>query len=84
MNPRKLLLKAYNGPASLSFADFQRLVEGFGFRLDRTSGSHHIYVRPDVDGIVNIQNRKGAAKPYQVRQLLQLVERAGLLLETDE
>ena len=80
----KLLLKAYNSPASLSFADFQRLVEGFEFRLDRTSGSHHIYVRADIREIVNIQSRKGAAKPYQVRQFLQLVERAGLPMETNE
>jgi len=52
----------------------KRLVESFGFRLARVSGSHHIFEHPDVRELVNIQNQKGQAKPYQVKQFIQLVE----------
>jgi predicted RNA binding protein YcfA (HicA-like mRNA interferase family) len=40
------------------------LVEAFGFRLSRTSGSHHIFIHPNVKELVNLQNVKGQAKPY--------------------
>jgi predicted RNA binding protein YcfA (HicA-like mRNA interferase family) len=59
------------------------LVEAFGFRLARTNGSHHIYVHPDVQELVNLQKVNGQAKPYQVRQFLKLVERYNLTLEEE-
>jgi hypothetical protein len=45
------------------------------------SGSHHIFARPDVPELINLQAVRGQAKPYQVRQFLKLVERYGLSLE---
>ena len=36
----------------------------------KTEGSHHIYFRPDIPELVNLQNVKGQAKPYQMRQFL--------------
>jgi predicted RNA binding protein YcfA (HicA-like mRNA interferase family) len=39
------------------------LVEGFGFRLSRTDGSHHILAHPDIPELVNLQEVKGQAKP---------------------
>jgi predicted RNA binding protein YcfA (HicA-like mRNA interferase family) len=62
----------------------RRLVEAFGFELRRTSGSHHIFAHPDVDELVNLQEDRGQAKPYQIRQFLRLVERYALSLEADE
>ena len=59
----------------------QGLVEAFGFRLVRVSGSHHLYSHPDVDKLVNLQEVGGQTKPYQVRQFLRLVERYGVRLE---
>ena len=51
-------------------------------RSDRSlAGSHHIFARPDVPELINLQAVKGQAKPYQVRQFLKLVERYGLSLE---
>lgn len=44
----------------------------------RTSGSHHIFSHPDVPELLNLQEVAGEAKPYQVRQLLRLVERYNL------
>jgi hypothetical protein len=80
MNKRKLLKKVLAGPKNIRFADMVALVKGFGFRLARVSGGHHIFERPDVPEIVNLQNRKGKAKPYQIRQFLKLVEQYNLEL----
>ena len=56
----------------------RRLLETFGFRLARVSGSHHVFVHPDVPELVNLQNADGQAKPYQIRQILRLIERHDL------
>lgn len=69
--------------ANVRFADLQNLVEGLGFELRRTSGSHHIYAHPDVPELVNLQDVGGQAKPYQVRQVLCLIERYGLQLKDE-
>jgi predicted RNA binding protein YcfA (HicA-like mRNA interferase family) len=58
-------------------------MEGFGFRLARVRGSHHIFSHPDIPELINIQKVDGQAKPYQVRQFLKLVERHDLELEDD-
>ncbi len=74
MNKRKLLEKALARPGNFRFSEMVALVEAFGFRLSRVSGSHHIFVRPGVEELVNIQDVNGKAKPYQIRQFLRLVE----------
>jgi predicted RNA binding protein YcfA (HicA-like mRNA interferase family) len=83
MNKRKLLKKVLASPKNIRFGDMVTLIEGFGFRLARIRGSHHIFEHPDVVETVNIQNRKGKAKPYQVRQFLELVEQYNLELGED-
>lgn len=52
-------------------------------RLVRVSGSHHILRHPSVPAIVNLQEIRGKAKPYQIRQFLKLVERHNLVLEDE-
>lgn len=81
MNKKKLLQKILSGSKNLRFQDMMGLVEAFGFRLSRTQGSHHIFVHAKVDELVNLQNVKGQAKPYQVKQFLKLVEQYNLVLE---
>lgn len=81
---RKILQKILAGSKNIRFSDMIELAEGFGFRLSRTDGSHHIFVHPDVPELVNLQEIKGQAKPYQMRQFLKLVERHSLKLEEDK
>ena len=81
MNRRKLLKRILSGSRNVRFDDFVNLVEGFGFRLSRVRGSHHIFEHPDVSEFLNLQSSKGEAKPYQVRQFLKLVEQYDLELE---
>jgi len=84
MNREKLLRKALTTPKNLRFSEMVNLAEAFGFRLSRTSGSHHIFTHPGVKELLNLQAVKGKAKPYQVGQFLQLVEKYNLKLEDDE
>ncbi|PYJ84705.1 MAG: hypothetical protein DME22_11765 [Verrucomicrobia bacterium] len=51
--------------------------------LSRISGSHHIFTHPRIPELVNLQDVRGQAKPYQVRQFMKLVERYNLQLEDD-
>lgn len=81
MNKRKLLRKVLSGSKNIRFADMIKLAEGFGFRLARTEGSHHIMTHPDVPRPLNLQEVGGQAKPYQVRQFLKLIEQYNLALE---
>jgi len=42
----------------------------------RTAGSHHIFSREAVAEILNLQPRRdGTAKPYQVKQVRQVLTR---------
>jgi predicted RNA binding protein YcfA (HicA-like mRNA interferase family) len=68
---------------NIAFGDIISIVEGFGFRLDRVSGSHHIFVHEAIPELVNLQEVRGEAKPYQIRQFLRLIERYNLRLEDE-
>lgn len=81
---RKTLAKALSGSNNIRFGDMTSLVEAFGFRHSRTSGSHNIFVHPEIPEVVNLQNVKGQTKPYRVRQFLRLVERYNLTIGGDE
>ncbi len=50
------------------------LIQAYGFKLSRVSGSHHIFTKTDVEVIVNLQNVQGKAKPYQVKQFIKVIE----------
>ena len=85
MNRKKLLRRLGTGSLrNVAFNDFMDLMLGFGFRLDRVSGSHHILIHPGIKEIINVQNVRGQAKPYQIRQFLRVVERYNLSLAQDE
>jgi hypothetical protein len=72
----KILEMMRREPGNVSFNDFKKLCE-FYFGKPRQDGSSHaIFKTPwPGDPRVNIQNAKGKAKPYQVRQVLQAIEK---------
>ena len=80
MRPKKTLAKILAGSKNIRFEDMQRLLEAYGFSLERISGSHHIFVHPDIPELVNLQRVGGEAKPYQMKQVLKLVETYNLKL----
>ena len=81
MKRRRLLKRLSEGQLkNVVFGDMINMVEGFGFQLVRVSGSHHIFTHPGIPELVNLQEVKGEAKPYQIRQFLRLVERYNLTM----
>ncbi len=74
MKARKLYERLLGNVQNVPFGDSCRVVEAFGYRLDRTKGSHHIYEHPRATRPLNVQSCRGQAKPYQIRQFLRDVE----------
>jgi len=58
--------------ANINFGELLRLLRNLGFS-ERVRGSHHIFTREDVQGIINLQPEGSKAKVYQVRQLRNLI-----------
>ena len=85
MNRTKLLNRITRGNLNnVSFNELISLAKDFGFQLDRVQGSHHIFKHPQLIELINLQEVHGEAKPYQIRQLLRLIERYNLNMEADE
>lgn len=81
MSKQKLLQKLLSGSRNIRFSEAVACAEAFGFRLARVTGSHHIFLHPQIPELINFQNVKGQAKPYQIRQFLQMIERHNLQME---
>ena len=71
-----ILKQLKRNPANVRFADLCKVC-GHYFGKARQSGSSHcVYKTPwQGDPRVNIQNSKGKAKAYQVKQVLKAIER---------
>ena len=68
---------------NIIFTELVTLLRYLGFEL-RTAGSHHILSREGVAEILNLQPRRdGTAKPYQVKQVRQVITRYRLTGEDD-
>lgn len=69
-----------NPRQSIAFRDFEKLLRAFGFEHVRTTGSHRQYVHPKVPRPLPVQPESKDAKPYQVREFLELVEEYSLYM----
>lgn len=56
----------------VSFGDLQKALMLLGFTV-RIKGDHFIYFRDGVDEIINIQPDGSKAKPYQVKQVRNII-----------
>jgi predicted RNA binding protein YcfA (HicA-like mRNA interferase family) len=81
LKSKKLLEKVLRNPYDVRFSEMNKLLEAFGFILKRIEGSHHIYKHLSVPYLINIQNRKGKVKPYQVSQFINIINEFNLRLE---
>lgn len=57
---------------NIKFSDLRKLLEYFGFYC-RIKGDHFIYYKDGIDEIINIQPDGNKAKPYQVKQVRNLI-----------
>ena len=72
-NIEDILAKMRNR-SEVSFTELANVCKHY-FGEPRITGSHHIYATPwPGDPRINIQEKKGKAKPYQVRQVLQAID----------
>ena len=74
----KILEQMRTEPANVRFSELQRVCETYFGKPRQNGSSHAIYKTPwPGNPRVNIQNNKGQAKAYQVRQVLLAIERLG-------
>lgn len=66
----KLILKILSGTsdANIGFDDLCNILRNLGFEL-RIRGSHHLFRKDGIEEKVNLQKDGAKAKPYQVRQV---------------
>lgn len=70
----KILLMILRGTAdaNISFSDLRNLLLSLGFE-ERVRGSHHVFTRNGIVEIVNLQPHGAKAKPYQVKQIREII-----------
>jgi len=81
----KVLDKVLRGTsdANIDFDDLRYLLNAIGFQ-ERIRGSHHIFTKDDVLEIVNLQPKGSKSKPYQVKQIRDLILKYRLAGETHD
>ena len=70
----KLLLSILSGTQdrNILFADLRTVLDRLGFQC-RIKGDHFIYTKDGVEEIINIQPVGNKAKPYQVKQVRNII-----------
>ena len=81
---KKLLVKILRGAsdANIPFSEICQLLEKFGFDK-RIKGDHHIFTKYGVEELLNLQPKRSKAKPYQVKQVRNLILKYKLKLEEE-
>jgi hypothetical protein len=71
-----VLAKMRQSPKNVRFSDLCKVCDHYFGQARQTSGSHRIYSTSwQGDPRVNIQDDKGMAKVYQVKQVLKAIEK---------
>ncbi len=68
---------------NIEFDELLNLLFRFGFSC-RISGSHRILTKKGIDEILNLQPKNGQAKPYQVKQVRDIILKYQLEIPDDE
>jgi hypothetical protein len=73
---QKILDRMRGEPTSVRFSDLLKVCKEYFGRPRQSAGSHVIFKTPwPGDPRVNIQNDRGNAKAYQVRQVLLAIDK---------
>ncbi len=76
MSSKKILDKMRREPSNVRFADLKKVCEEFFGQPRQNGTSHAIFKTPWIgDPRINIQEDKGKAKAYQVKQVLLAIEK---------
>jgi predicted RNA binding protein YcfA (HicA-like mRNA interferase family) len=71
----KLIIKLLSGSSdkNFDFDDLVKVVLSLGFILKKVNGSHHVFYKDGLQEIINLQPKDGKAKPYQVKQVREII-----------
>jgi hypothetical protein len=72
-----------NSDANIAFADLVKLLQYIGFEM-RVKGSHHIFRKKGIEEKPNLQKGDNKAKPYQVKQVRNIILKYKLGVNDDE
>lgn len=73
---KKLVAQIKNNPQDVRFEDLAKVCDYYFGEPRQKGTSHRVYKTPwQGDPRVNIQNKKGKAKTYQVKQVLAAIEK---------
>jgi len=81
MNKVDIYERLKKNPKNVRFDYLCKSAEFFGFSCRGGKGSHQIFVKDGLLEMLNFQEVKGKAKPYQVRQFLKIIDKYNLLEE---
>lgn len=71
-----ILIQMKTNPADVRFVDLSKVCNYYFGKPRQKKGSHQVYKTPwRGDPRINIQNHKGKAKAYQVKQVLLAIEK---------
>ena len=79
MDREKVYRELKGRVTNVRFEEFCQAAESFGFKFKDGKGSHRIFVREGIKELLNFQDVRGKAKPYQVRQFIKLIEKYNLV-----
>lgn len=72
----ELIVKFEMSPQNVKFSELTKVCDALFGKARQSGTSHRVYKTPwHGDPRVNIQNDKGKAKPYQVKQVLRAIEK---------
>ena len=81
----EILAQMPRNPKGIRFSDLCQVCDFFFGKARQRGSSHRIYQMPWAgDPRVNIQNDKGMARAYQVKQVLKAIERLEAQRGTEE
>jgi hypothetical protein len=81
---KKILERMRREPANIRFLDLMKICEEYFGKPRQQGTSHAIFKTPwPGDPRINIQDDKGRAKPYQVRQVLLAIHKLKEMRDAD-
>jgi hypothetical protein len=80
-----ILVQMKNNPSDVRFSDLSKVFFIYFGKARQKEGSHHVYKMPWKGNTrISIQNYKGKAKAYQVKQVLLAIEKLEVEYATEK
>jgi len=72
LNKIREVILSGSSDSNINFNSLCYLIKKFGFE-ERIKGDHHIFTQSGIEEIINVQPKGSKAKPYQVKQIRNLI-----------